>query len=203
MPSKDRRIDAYIAKAQPFAQPILRHLRAIVHEACPEVEETIKWGFPHFDHRGAMMCSMAAFKQHAVFGFWRGPQLVGAASRNGEAMGDFGRITSMDDLPSRTRLKALVKQAMKLNEAGVKRVARKQAAPKKPVVPPPDLVAALDVDRRARATFAAFPPSQRREYVEWITEAKTAATRERRLATAVEWMSEGKPRNWKYMRPVK
>jgi len=200
MPSKDQRIDLYIGKAQPFAQPILRHLRALVHEACPEVEETIKWGFPHFDHRGAMLCSMAAFKAHAVFGFWRGPQLVGAASRNGEAMGDFGRLTSIAELPSRARLKALVKRAMKLNEAGVKRVARKKSAPKKPVVPPRDLVAALDADARARAVFAAFPPSQRREYVEWIREAKTAATRERRIATAVDWMSEGKPRNWKYIR---
>lgn len=200
MPSKDPRIDAYIAKAQPFAKPILRHLRAIVHEACPEVEETIKWGFPHFDHRGAMMCSMAAFKAHAVFGFWRGPQLVGPKSRNGEAMGDFGRLTSVDELPSKAKLKALVKAAMKLNESGVKRVARKKSAPKKPVVVPRDLAAALGNDPAARATFDGFPPSQRREYVEWITEAKTATTRERRLATAIEWLAEGKPRNWKYMK---
>jgi hypothetical protein len=191
MSSKDPRIDAYIAKSQPFAKPILRHLRAIVHEACPDVEETIKWGFPHFDHRGAILCSMASFKAHAVFGFWRGPQLVGAASRNGEAMGDFGRITSVEELPSRT---------MKLNESGVKRVVRKKAAPKKPVVVPRDLAAALDADAKARATFDAFPPSQRREYVEWITGAKAAATRERRLATAVEWMAEGKVRNWKYVK---
>jgi hypothetical protein len=200
MSSKDPRIDAYIAKSQPFAKPILRHLRAIVHEACPDVEETIKWGFPHFDHRGAILCSMASFKAHAVFGFWRGPQLVGAASRNGEAMGDFGRITSVEELPSRTKLKALVKRAMKLNESGVKRVVRKKAAPKKPVVVPRDLAAALDADAKARATFDAFPPSQRREYVEWITGAKAAATRERRLATAVEWMAEGKVRNWKYVK---
>jgi hypothetical protein len=196
---KDPRIDAYIAKAQPFAKPILKHLRAIVHEACPEVEETIKWSFPHFDYRGEMMCSMAAFKAHCAFGFWRGPQLVGPASRNGEAMGDFGRIASLDELPSKTRLKALVKAAMKLNEAGVKRVARKRGAPKPPAVVPKDLAAALANDAKARATFDAFPPSQRREYIDWITEAKTAATRERRLATTLEWLAEGKPRNWKYM----
>jgi uncharacterized protein YdeI (YjbR/CyaY-like superfamily) len=114
-------------------------------------------------------------------------------------MGDFGRIASLDELPSKTRLKALVKAAMKLNEAGVKRVARKRSAPKPPAVVPKDLAAALANEPKARATFDAFPPSHRREYIEWITDAKTAATRERRLATTLEWLAEGKPRNWKYM----
>ena len=136
MPAADPRIDAYIKKAQPFAQPILRHLRTLVHEACPDVEETIKWGMPHFDYRGGMMCSMAAFKAHCAFGFWNGKALLGADSRNAEAMGDFGRITALADLPSRTRIKALVKQAMKLNEAGVKRAARPARAAKAAVRTP-------------------------------------------------------------------
>lgn len=198
MAKKDPRIDAYIAKAQPFAQPILKHLRAVVHAACPAAEETIKWSHPHFDYQGGMMCSMASFKAHAVFGFWRGPQLLGAASKNSGAMGDFGRIQSMADLPSKAQLTKLIKAAMKLSETGVKRVARKKAPPKKPLPVPKDLADALGRDARARATFQGFSPSNQREYIEWITEAKAAATRERRLATTLEWLVEGKTRNWKY-----
>lgn len=198
MPKKDPRIDAYIAKAQPFAKPILKHLRAVVHAACPEVQETVKWGFPHFDYRGAMLCSMASFKAHAVFGFWRGPELMGASSRDGRAMGDFGRLTSFDDLPSKAQLTALVKKAMKLTDSGVK-PARRTATKRPPLRVPKDLADALARDAKAKATFEGFPPSARREYVEWITEAKTAATREKRLATAIEWLAEGKHRNWKYM----
>lgn len=196
--TRDVRIDAYIEKAQPFARPILRHLRAVVHAACPDAEETIKWGFPHFDHRGGMLCSMASFKQHCVFGFWNGSALLGADSRNAEAMGDFGRITTLSQLPSKARITALIKQAMKLSESGVKRVTRKPAAPRKPVRVPADLAAALARNVAAAAAFKEFSPSARREYVEWITDAKTSATRERRLATALEWISEGKHRNWKY-----
>jgi len=197
---KDPRIDAYIRNAQPFAKPILKHLRRLVHEACPETEETIKWGFPHFDHRGQMLCGMAAFKAHMSFGFWKGSQLLGASSKNAEAMGDFGRIASLDMLPSDARIKSLVKAAMKLNDDGVKRVVRKKAAPRKSAVVPRDLAAALATDAKAAATFEGFSPSHRREYIEWITEAKTEETRERRLATTLEWLAEGKPRNWKYMR---
>ena len=200
MAKKDPRIDAYIAKAQPFAQPILKHLRAVVHAACPAVEETIKWSHPHFDYQGAMMCSMASFKAHAVFGFWRGPQLLGAASKNSGAMGDFGRIESLADLPSKVQLTKLIKAAMKLSESGVKRVARKKAPPKKPLPVPKDLAQALGRDAKAKATFDGFSPSNQREYIEWITEAKAAATRERRLATTLEWLGEGKTRNWKYER---
>lgn len=198
MAKKDPRIDAYIAKAQPFAQPILKHLRAVVHAACPAAEERIKWSHPHFDYHGAMMCSMASFKAHAVFGFWKGPQLLGAASQDSGAMGDFGRIESMADLPSKARLTQLIKAAMKLNEAGVKRVVRKKSAPKKPLPVPKDLADALSRDAKAKATFDGFSPSNRREYIEWITEAKAVATRERRLATTLEWLAEGKSRNWKY-----
>lgn len=198
MASRDERIDAYIAKAQPFAVPILGHLRAIVHAACPEVEETIKWSFPNFMYRGSILCSMAAFKAHCAFGFWRGRQLAGVTDQHGAVMGDFGRIESMKDLPSKARLMALVKAAMRLNEAGVKRVPKKKAAARKPLPVPKDLAAALGRDAKAKRTFDAFAPSHRREYIEWITEAKTDATRERRLATTLEWLAEGKSRNWKY-----
>ena len=202
MATNDPRVDAYIAKSQAFAQPILRHLRAVVHAACPDVEEAMKWSFPHFDYRGAMMCSMAAFKQHCAFGFWRGAQLLGADSRNAEAMGDFGRITSLSELPSNARIRSLVKQAMELTDSGTANTARKKSpVAKKPVRVPNDLAAALAKHKTAAAAFAAFPPSQRREYIEWITEAKTAATRERRLLTAIEWLTDGKTRNWKYQKP--
>ena len=199
MASRDKRVDAYIAKAKPFAQPILKHLRAVVHDACPDVEETIKWGMPFFEYHGTL-CHLAAFSKHASFGFWKGKLLLGAKTKNAEAMGDFGRITSLADLPSKARIRDLVKQAMKLNEAGVKRVAYRPSAPKKAVRVPKDLSDALKKNAKAAATFKAFPPSHRREYIEWITEAKAEATRARRLATTLEWLSEGKPRNWKYMR---
>lgn len=202
MATNDPRVDAYITKSQAFAQPILRHLRAVVHAACPDVEEAMKWSFPHFDYRGAMMCSMAAFKQHCAFGFWRGAQLLGADSRNAEAMGDFGRITSLSELPSNARIRSLVKQAMELTDSGTANTARKKSpVAKKPVRVPNDLAAALAKHKTAAAAFAAFPPSQRREYIEWITEAKTTATRERRLLTAIEWLTDGKTRNWKYQKP--
>ncbi len=198
MAARDPRIDAYIAKAQPFAQPILRHLRELVHTACPDAEETMKWSFPHFDYRGEMMCSMASFKAHCSFGFWKGPQLLGANSLNAGAMGDFGRITALGDLPSKARITALIKQAMKLNDSGVKRVVRKKSSPKPPLRVPADFTAALRGNAAAAAAFKDFSPSARREYVEWVTEAKAAATRERRLATAIGWIAEGKRRNWQY-----
>jgi hypothetical protein len=199
MPSKDTRIDAYIAKAQPFAQPILRHLRAVVHDACPDVQETIKWGMPFFEYHGTL-CHLASFKAHASFGFWKGKLLLGAKTKNTEAMGDFGRITSLGDLPPKARIKALVKQAMQLNESGVKRVAYRPTAKKPAVRTPKDLSEALKKNTKAAAAFNAFSPSHRREYIEWITEAKTAPTRAKRLATTLEWLAEGKARNWKYMR---
>ena len=199
MPSKDARVDAYIAKAKPFAQPILRHLRTVVHDACPEVRETIKWGMPFFEYHGTL-CHLASFTQHASFGFWKGKLLLGGKTKNAEAMGDFGRITSLEDLPPKARIRDLVKQAMKLNETGVKRVAYRPAAPKREVRAPTDLSDALKRNAKAAAVFKGFSPSHRREYIEWITEAKTAPTRAKRLATTLEWLAEGKVRNWKYMR---
>jgi uncharacterized protein YdeI (YjbR/CyaY-like superfamily) len=197
MASRDPRIDAYIAKAQPFAQPILKHLREVVHAGCPGVEETIKWSMPAFDYKGPM-AGMAAFKAHCTFTFWKGSLLDGVPNAAG-AMGQFGRITSVDDLLSEKTLVKLVKAAAKLNDEGAK-PARAAKAAKPPLKVPRDLAAALKQHPKAKAAFDAFSPSHRREYVEWITDAKTDATRQRRLETAVEWVAEGKGRNWKYER---
>ncbi len=198
MGTKDKRIDAYIAESAPFARPILAHLRAVVHAACPEVEETLKWSMPAFDYQGAL-CSMAAFKQHATFGFWKGALIVDPKTRKpAEAMGDLGRLASIDDLPSKRLLTGWIKQAMKLNEEGVKAPVRKSVASRKVLPVPADLKVALTRSKKAAATFEAFPPGQRREYVEWITAAKREETRAARLKQAIEWMAEGKPRHWKY-----
>lgn len=198
MVTRDPRIDDYIENAAPFARPILKHLRSVVHDACPDVVETLKWRMPSFEHKG-LLCGMAAFKQHATFGFWKHSLVVeGASEKEREAMGSFGKLTSIDDLPSKTVLARYVKKAVKLNEDGVK-APRDKHPKKKPVAMPKELEAALAKNKKARATFEAFSPSHKKEYMEWIGEAKGEDTRARRVATAVEWMSEGKPRNWKYM----
>ncbi len=200
MGKRDDRIDAYIARSAEFARPILRHLREIVHEACPDVEETIKWGLPHFLHKG-ILCHMASFKEHCAFGIWKGSQIVEQGGGEVEkAMGQFGRISKLADLPSKKVLSSYIKQAMKRNEAGIKSPSRmrlKEKAPRELVIPD-DLASALRAHNTASATFEKFSPSHRREYVAWITEAKTQATRTRRLEQAVQWLAEGKPRHWKY-----
>jgi len=190
---RDRRVDAYIARSADFARPILSHLRTVVHEACPDIEETIKWGFPFFQRQGALFCYMASFKQHAAFGFRRGALVLGKEKASERAMGQFGRITSVDDLPPRKTRVGYVKKAAALNEAGVK-PARKPKA----VAAPADFLAALKKNTKARKIFEAFPPSHRREYVEWITGAKREETRQRRIATALAWLAEGKSQNWRY-----
>lgn len=197
MGTHDPRIDAYIAKSADFARPILEHLRKVVHAACPEVEETIKWGMPHFMHGGKILASMAAFKAHCAFGFWQRDAVAGTG-RNDEAMGQFGRIESMKDLPGRTELSRLVKKAAALIDSGERPVRVPKAAPKPPPEAPEDLLAALKRNAAARKTFEGFAPSHRREYIEWIVEAKREETRARRLAQTIEWLQEGKSRNWKY-----
>ena len=202
MGKRDPRVDAYIERAQPFAQPILKHLRKIVHAACPGVQETMKWSFPHFDYKG-IFCAMAGFKQHCTFGFWKGSLLrssvTGMPSGVEQAMGQFGRITSLADLPGQETLVRIVQAAARLNEDKVV-VPRRKLQPKPPLKVPPYFTEALKKHKRALPAFRAFSPSQRREYVDWITEAKTQETREKRMATAIEWISEGKRRNWKYER---
>lgn len=202
MGKKDPRVDAYIERAQPFAQPILKHLRKVVHVACPGVQETMKWSHPHFDYKG-IFCAMAGFKQHCTFGFWKGALLRGKVKGlpgDGEkAMGQFGRITSLADLPDEKILLRIVQAAAKLNDDKMA-VPRRKARAKPPLKVPPYFTAALRKNKKALAAFDAFPPSHRREYLEWITEAKTEETRTRRMAQAVEWIAEGKGRNWRYER---
>ena len=199
MGTKDARVDAYIERAAPFARPILKRLRKAVHAGCPEVDETIKWGMPAFEYKGPL-CGMAAFKAHAVFGFWKHSLLLkgkaSPAKSTERAMGSFGKMASTDDLPSDRTLVALVKRAVKLNEKGIKVVRVRK--PKAPIATPPDLLSALRRNRTALQTFQAFSPSHRREYVEWIVEAKRDETRRRRIETAVEWMARGRAMNWKY-----
>ena len=205
MGKKDARVDAYIAKSADFAKPILTRLRKLVHQACPEAEETIKWGMPSFDYKGAF-CGMAAFKQHAVFGFWKSKLLKDPKNylgerfnQGGEAMGNLGRLTSVKDLPPDKAIIDFVKQAKKLNYDGVKLPAKPKKK-KKPLQVPPFLKGALNQNKKALATWETFSYSHKKEYVEWLTEAKTEETRTSRLATAIEWLAEGKPKNWKYMR---
>lgn len=199
MGKKDPRVTAYIAKAQPFARPILKRLRALVHETCPKTEETLKWSMPTFMYAGEMLCGFAAFKAHATFGFWKGSLILDAEGRKVEdAMGQFGRLTSLADLPSKAVLAGYIRKAMKLNEAGVKVARAATAKPRVAAKAPADLAAALKKNRKAAASFADFSPSHRREYVEWIEEAKRPETRAKRLATAIEWLAEGRHRNWKY-----
>jgi uncharacterized protein YdeI (YjbR/CyaY-like superfamily) len=193
---KDPRVDAYIARQADFARPILEHVRAAVHAACPEAEETLKWGMPAFMYKGEILATMAAFKAHATFGFWRGSQVVGDDERQEGAMGQFGRLASLADLPDEKTLHALIHKAMALADEGAKPVRNKTG--KGDFSVPEELEAALGENEAAYATFAAFPPSCRREYAEWIAEAKRPETRSKRVAQAVEWISEGKKRNWKY-----
>jgi len=196
MPTVDPRVDAYIEKSAEFSKPILVHIRKLVHKACPDITETMKWSFPHFDHKGTV-CSMASFKQHCAFGFWKQALLEqDAFPAEKTAMGSFGRITTVKDLPTDKVMIGLIQQAVELNEKGIK-VAKKPVE-KKELIVPKDLTSALSKNKTAKATFDKFSPSHKREYVAWIEEAKTEPTRNKRLATTVEWLSEGTSRNWKY-----
>ena len=199
MGPRDDRVDAYIARSADFARPILAHLRALVHDTCPDVTETIKWGFPHFEHHG-VLCSMASFKAHCGFGFWHAEMRSLADARPGTdaAMGQFGRITTLGDLQKDTKLAALIRKAAALNAGGIKSVRAPSAKPKAPLDVPEDLAAALRKNRGALAHFSAMSASHRREYIEWLVDAKRDETRRKRLATAVEWISEGKSKEWKY-----
>jgi uncharacterized protein YdeI (YjbR/CyaY-like superfamily) len=206
MGTKDPRVDAYIDKAADFAKLILKRLRTLVHKGCPEVQETIKWGMPSFDYKGPF-AGMAAFKQHCVFGFWKAAILFDDAKASGHEKFTWGapgrdpipaKITSVDDLPSDAKIIALIKKAAKLNDEGVKVPKAKTA--KKALDMPPDFAAALKKANGATANFEKFPPSHKREYIEWIVEAKKDETRQKRIATAVEWIADGKSRNWKYQK---
>ncbi len=200
MGKRDKAIDAYIAKSADFAKPILTHLRELVHKACPDAEEKLKWSMPHFDYKGEMMCGMAAFKQHASFGFWKAslmkdPILIETAKTE-VAMGHLGCIRTLKDLPSDKKLTAWIKEAMELNDKGIKVV--KKPVVKVELVEPDYFKKALAKNKKAQKVWDGFAYSHKKEYLQWITEAKTEPTRESRMATAFEWIAEGKGRNWKY-----
>ncbi len=193
-----KKVDDYIAKSAPFAQPILEHLREIVYKACPHAEEAIKWGMPIFETYGINLCSMAAFKQHCAFGFWKVSLLEDKQGilQGENSMGSLGRITSLKELPSEKILISYLREADALNRDNIK--VPKAAREKKELVTPKELAAALKKNKAATKVFDAFSYSCKKEYIEWIDEAKTEATKLKRVATAVEWIAEGKDRNWKY-----
>lgn len=193
--SKDPRVDAYIEGRADFARPILNHIRAAMHAACPEVEESIKWGVPAFSYKGRPLAGMAAFKAHATLGFWNTSVVRGEDAKAG-AMGDFGRIASLADLPDDATFAAIIRTGVAFIDSGAK--SKKQPAVRPEPRMPDDLAAALAANPAAQASFNGFPPSARREYLEWVIEAKREETRAKRIAQAVEWMAEGKKRNWKY-----
>ncbi len=199
MPGKNPEVDAYIAAAAPFARPILRHLRAIMHRGCPMVEEKIKWGSPHFEYQGPI-AGMAAFQSHCAFGFWKSELIFGQKPEANEAMGQFGRIAHRADLPNDKALLAYVRKAVELNQAGIKRPQAPRIRGPRALEIPSDLMHALAGNANARKTFEHFSYSKRKDYAEWIAEAKRPETRRRRLTTAVEWLAAGKSRNWKYER---
>jgi uncharacterized protein YdeI (YjbR/CyaY-like superfamily) len=201
MPEMDPRVDAYIEKAAPFAKPILVKFRKLIFQACPEAKEMIKWSFPNYEVFDSMLCNMAAFKEHCSFGFWKASLLMDPdgilhlAERN--SMGHLDRLTSLRDLPADKIMVAYLREAALLNKNKIK-VLRPKTAPKKELSMPALLAAALKKNKKASAFFESFSPSGKRDYMEWIGEAKTEETQNKRLATAIEWISEGKSRNWKY-----
>lgn len=201
MPTIDSRVDEYINKSAEFAKPILHHLRGVVHAACPDVKETIKWSFPNFEYAGSILCHFAGFKQHCSFGFWLASEMADPENllqRSSEktSMGSLGQIKSISDLPADDVLIRYINDAMVLNEKGVK-IKKEKPAPVK-LETPSWFLDALKQKDAAMIVFEKFSPSQKKEYIQWVTEAKTEATRTKRVATALEWIAEGKTRNWKY-----
>ncbi|MGH8131118.1 MAG: YdeI/OmpD-associated family protein [Steroidobacteraceae bacterium] len=200
---KNPALDAYIAKSPEFARPILVHLRLLMHEACPQIEETMKWSVPHFEHKG-IVANMAAFKHHAAFGFWSQKLLKEKLPKGADALfpkageSSMGgrKIQALSDLPSDAVLIRFIEAAVALNEEAIRPT--RDLKKKPPVKPPPYLLAALRKNAKARKTFEGFTPSQQRKYVDWLTEAKQDATRDKRLASTIEWLAEGKQRNWKH-----
>ena len=203
MGKKDKRVDDYIAKSADFAKPILSHISQLVHTVCPQVEETIKWSFPNFDYKG-VFCSMAAFKEHRSFGFWKAAIMKDAKkmeANQDNSMGHLGKIKSLSDLPPDKVLISYIKEAAKLNDEGIKLPPRKKPAEKKELIIPDYFIKALSKNKTTYKIFEAFSPSHKKEYVEWITEAKTEETKNKRLEKALEQIAEGKARHWKYERP--
>ena len=202
MPAYNKLIDAYIAKSADFSKPILNHLRELIHSTCPDVEEKTKWSMPFFDYKGEMMCHFAAFKGHCAFGFWKGSimkdPVLRETAQSETAMGHLGRITSLKDLPSDKKIAGWIKEAMILNDNGIKLPSRIKPAATKEITTPDYFTKAITKNKKAKQMFDAFSPGKKKEYIVWLTEAKTEDTRNKRMATAIEWIAEGKGRNWKY-----
>ncbi len=198
MPKSDPRINAYIAKQKPFAQPILSHVRALVHKSCPEIEETLKWGAPAYFHKGIVVIT-AGFKEHCGVVFWKAKMLAPIIGKYtvDDAHGQFGRVKSLKDLPPDRVLIKAIKEAWRLNDEGIARPrpAKKQTTE---VKTPSYFASALKRSKKASEKWKSFSLAKRKEYITWLEDAKTVDTREKRLATAVEWIAEGKGRNWKY-----
>jgi uncharacterized protein YdeI (YjbR/CyaY-like superfamily) len=206
MATKNKQVDEYIAKAKPFAKPILNHLRKLIHEACPDVEEKMKWSFPCFDYKGPFI-NIAGFNEHCVFGFWKASllndpkgYLKERANQGGESMGHLGRILSLKDLPPDKVIIDFIRQAKKLNDEGIKVPKKPKIGEPKEITVPDYFQKVLNKNKAALKTFEGFSPSNRKEYLQWITEAKTEETRNKRMETAIEWLAEGKIRNWKYLK---
>lgn len=203
MDPMNEKVNQYIAYSGEFAVPILTHLRKIVHKACPEVKETIKWSFPHFEYRGSILCSMAAFKNHCAFSFWLGSQLsdtekILETGDSRTAMGSLGRIRMIGDLPSADILSSYIREAMDLIDKGVKLPKKIKPDATSTIGVPDYFIEALETNKPARITFNNFSYSHKKEYINWIIEAKTEATRIKRIQTALEWLADGKPQNWRY-----
>ncbi|MEO8116076.1 MAG: YdeI/OmpD-associated family protein [Bacteroidota bacterium] len=202
MGEKNKLVDEYISKSAEFAKPILEHFRSLVHKSCPQITETIKWGFPNFEYKG-IVCSMAAFKSHCAISFrkaglMKDPQkLLQISEKNG--MGNFDKITSMDALPSNNILISYIKEAVALNEDAIKIPLKSHKKIPLPTIPDA-LKKALLENKKASATFANFSDSNKKEYILWLNEAKTPQTFDKRLETTLEWLEEGKIRNWKYVK---
>lgn len=198
MPQNDPRIDRYIESKAEFAQDILSHLRKLVHQACPEIEESIKWNMPFFLYKGSPLCHMAGFKEHCAFGFWRDVHVMPEGKAGSDAMGDLGRISNRADLPKDSALIGYIRKAVEIRDLPVEKKP-KLVRKTKPLPPiPPELKAALAKNKKASAEFATFTLSHQREYIEWIADAKREETRAKRVATAIQWISEGKSQNWRY-----
>ncbi len=205
MQNIDSRIDQYIANSNPFAVPLLEHLRQVVHHACPQVTETMKWSFPHFEYKKSILCSMAAFKNHCAFNIWLGsllndPGNILATAENRTSMGQLGKITALEDLPGDETLINFLHEAMQLIDSGVKFSRSAQDKNEKSIEIPEYFLEALQTNHAASKTFEKFSYSHKKEYIDWITGAKTEETRNKRIVTSLEWLSEGKPQNWKYMK---
>lgn len=199
----DSRVDAYIEKAAGFAQPVLAHLRKLMHQACPRATESVKWGMPFFVQHGVILGHMAAFKNHCAFGFW-GPEMKKVLAKNGldssSSMSSLGRITGLQDLPADKLLLSCMRHAAELVESGERKksIERPSRSRKGKVQVPPELTAALKKNKAAAKAFQEFSPSCQREYADWVAEAKRSETKQTRLKQALTWISQGKSRHWKY-----